>query len=169
MNSFQVYQIGFFEARFWNSDFGRRNGSIQSSLRPGHHNTSARPWAIASFKSMGAIRWGTHPPTFSESENIMCHVPSHFSFRFCNILVSHQRVPPHFTTKLRPCLRAKFYTSNEHYLVCLSQRIGERPWETRQPHGLSPILCKEYWSDFLLVLKMFDVINKRNVCQQALT
>jgi len=32
----------------------------------------------------------------------MCHVLPHFLFRFRNILVSHQPVPPHFTIKLHP-------------------------------------------------------------------
>jgi len=47
--------------------------------------------------TMGAIRWGTRetrPLTFSDSRDIICHVPPHFLFRFCNILVSHQSVPP---------------------------------------------------------------------------
>jgi len=55
---------------------------------------------------MGASRWGTRgtrPPTFSDSGDLICHVPPHFLFRFRNILVSHQTVPPHFATKLRSC------------------------------------------------------------------
>jgi len=57
--------------------------------------------------TMGAIRWGTRgttPPTFSDTWDIICHVPLHLLFRFCNILVSHQPVSLHFTTKLRPLL-----------------------------------------------------------------
>jgi len=46
---------------------------------------------------MGAIRWGTRPPTFSDSEDIICHV---FLFRFRNVLVSHQAVPFTFYNKI---------------------------------------------------------------------
>jgi len=52
---------------------------------------------------MGAIRWGTwgaSPPTFSDSGDTICHVPHILLFRFCNILVSHQAVPPTFYNKI---------------------------------------------------------------------
>jgi len=53
--------------------------------------------------SIGAIRWGTRatrPLTFSDSGDIICHVPPHFLFRFRNILVSHQAVPLTFYNKI---------------------------------------------------------------------
>jgi len=52
---------------------------------------------------MGAIMWGTRetrPPTFSDSEDIICHAPHIFLFRFRNILVSHQAVPLTFYNKI---------------------------------------------------------------------
>jgi len=54
---------------------------------------------------MGAIRWGTRgmrPSTFSDSGDIICHVPPHFLFRCRNILVSHQPAPPLFYNKIAP-------------------------------------------------------------------
>jgi len=43
---------------------------------------------------------GTRPPTFSDSGDIICHVPAQFLFRFRNILVSHQAVPLTFYNKI---------------------------------------------------------------------
>ena len=48
---------------------------------------------------MGANRWGARHPTFSDSGDIICHVPHIFLFRFRIILVSHQTVPPTFYNK----------------------------------------------------------------------
>jgi len=51
---------------------------------------------------MGAIRWGTRgrvPSTFSDSGNIICHVPHIFLFRFRDILVAYQAVPLTFYNK----------------------------------------------------------------------
>jgi len=99
---------------------------------PGRHLTSLRPWRCCriallgnslsywttllcfSLRHLGHLsrnhgrncRWGTWgrvPPTFSDNGDIICYVPPHVLFRFRNILSSHQPVPPHFTTKLRPC------------------------------------------------------------------
>ena len=50
--------------------------------------------------AMGTIRWGTRPPTFSDSGNIIHHVPHIFLFRFRNLLVSHQVVHPTFCNKI---------------------------------------------------------------------
>jgi len=52
---------------------------------------------------MGAIRWGTRgrvPPTFSDSGDLICHVPHIFLFSFRNISVSHQAVPLTFYNKI---------------------------------------------------------------------
>jgi len=52
---------------------------------------------------MGAIMWGTRgsrPPTFSDSEDIICHLAHIFLFRFRNILVSHQAYPLTFYNKI---------------------------------------------------------------------
>ena len=56
------------------------------------------PWAQLGWGHGGCVphffrQWGYNMP-----------FPLHFLFRFCNILVSHHPVPPHFTTKFRPCV-----------------------------------------------------------------
>ena len=56
---------------------------------------------------MGAIMWGTRgmrPPIFSDSGDIICHVPHIFLFRFRIILVSHQAAPLTFYNKIVPMI-----------------------------------------------------------------
>jgi len=77
-------------------------------VTPGSHRPNV--WSI---DSMGAIRWGRGgrvPPTFSDSGDIICHVSSHFLFRYRNILVSHQPVPPTFYNKIAPMIDSECKT-----------------------------------------------------------
>ena len=83
-----------------------------------------RSWALV-FEIMGAIRWGTRetgPPTFSDSGDIICHVPHIFLFRFGNILVLHQAVSLTFYNKIALMFETPGLTL-KHFPYCYDTKI----------------------------------------------
>jgi len=56
---------------------------------------------VTAWAQLGGGHGGRIPPLF-QTGNIICMSSHTFFFRFRNILVSHQAVPPHLTTNLCP-------------------------------------------------------------------
>jgi len=55
---------------------------------------------VYAWAQSGGGHGGHVTPTFSDSGDTICHVPHILLFRFSNILVSHQAVPPTFYNKI---------------------------------------------------------------------
>jgi len=67
--------------------------------RPAPSFKATKTLRVPAWAQLGGGHRGRVPPTFSDSGDVICHVPRFLLFRFCNILVSHQAVPLTFYNK----------------------------------------------------------------------